>query len=1452
MEEKFKERKKYYLINVFTGFLITLIFISAIFGFPFIIELLNFPRKGTMLPYGYLAYLVTIPFIAILIYSVLIKNKLSRNKVYNGMSVFLNVMLFYTGIGCLLASIGLIIRENLSSNYGQDILSIVKITLPIGISCLILFIAKVVIHKLAKPYRKFNNLTNKTYKLAKNKNLSNNQSNQYIEQINAAYNNYNFNEINRVYIEIDKAIDNSEKTSKEELQSKSYYDDHAIPAFFAKIGRGLLLLITLGIAYPFVLCMKIAREVKHTKYDGYEMYFNGNGGQLIGKWIIWILLCIPTFGIYAFFIPNRIKKWVAKHTHFKGVQSDESGNYTGIFIVELLLKIGCLSLTLITLFIMVPFVSCWKYAYKINHTIYDGKKLKFKGNGAQLIGKWILWLLLCIPTFGIFIFFLPGRIKRWKISKTHYSETLESIKEEKVKTKIKENALIKPIFYQKPLLYGLSFISIGIPIIVFLIAFNINNSYWKDLKSLNKFAKIVSSNAAYELRENFPDYIDEEDKYYYDYDDVKVIIYKKISRYEYVVGDTPIEDKEIKKVELLKKYNAFNNNIPIKVLYEDGSAMYDYNCDIVSSTNFNVNEQTELKLIDSFNYVYEISTIVEESHYSNLENIDNIEYNIIKENNDYYTILIEGSGTCDLSNISQIPIYQNELKYEDDIYYKLKISEGITNIENSSNFSIDYYAIELPSTLKAIGNYAFDDSKILNDIILPEGLESIGNYAFSNCNLSSLILPETLINLGDYCFSYNNLTNLIIPDSVNSIGEYILRDNLNLKELALPYLGSNKNNPKTLKYLTYSPIALEKLTINSGTIINSAIYNYSDLYYIELGEDVDIIEDYGLCNAENLKIVRVNGDIKELGSHIIDNTQVEELVFNNIGSIDDSAFVNSNLKSLIINGNVDSIGKYILEGVELDTLKIPYFGSNIDDSENAYLRYFYNGNNELTLYLKEIKIKNIYLTKAKYLADRAILETEGLENVYLPSTLEKLNGSITANPSNKHNVYYAGTLDNYLNLELKDSIFSNNYKFYILEDNEYQELTGEVTIPEGYEELPKHSFADSSITKINLPSTLKVIGMYALSNTDLTSITLPEGLEVIENNAFSNNKKLKTISLSSTITTINYGAFRSCSFETFYLPYIENVNEQLFDSANIGILTISGAYKTLPNILSYIDNVQKLVLETGIEIIDEKALEYSQIEEIVLPDTLTTIKANAFYNSNISRIELPNTLKEIGKSAFESFETDNLTIPNQVKIIKERTFDNANINNIILEGVEEIGDFAFYNSNITSISLPNTLKIIGSYVFEGTNLSSLIIPNSVERIDGNLIDSNDEINDLTLPFIGYDKDNKTTLKTLLFGDAYVYNYRLNSLTLTEETILKADAVRDFKIKYLVLPETLIEIDEDAFYDSKVEYILYSGIEDQNNLFIDYDNVYYYSDTYQEGNYWHYVDDEIVIWTKEAL
>lgn len=74
--------------------------------------------------------------------------------------------------------------------------------------------------------------------------------------------------------------------------------------------------LTLGIAYPWMLCMLMRWETRHTIIDGHRLRFDGTGGQLIGKWIVWLLLTIVTIGIYAFWLPIRVKQWTVKHTHF--------------------------------------------------------------------------------------------------------------------------------------------------------------------------------------------------------------------------------------------------------------------------------------------------------------------------------------------------------------------------------------------------------------------------------------------------------------------------------------------------------------------------------------------------------------------------------------------------------------------------------------------------------------------------------------------------------------------------------------------------------------------------------------------------------------------------------------------------------------------------------------------------------------------------------------------------------------------------------------------------------------------------------------------------------------------------------------------------------------------------------------------------------------------------------
>ena len=77
----------------------------------------------------------------------------------------------------------------------------------------------------------------------------------------------------------------------------------------------LITVITLGLAYPWAVCMKERWIAKHTIIDGKQLVFDGTGVQLIGKYLLWWFLTIITFGIYSFWLNIKMKQSVVKHTH---------------------------------------------------------------------------------------------------------------------------------------------------------------------------------------------------------------------------------------------------------------------------------------------------------------------------------------------------------------------------------------------------------------------------------------------------------------------------------------------------------------------------------------------------------------------------------------------------------------------------------------------------------------------------------------------------------------------------------------------------------------------------------------------------------------------------------------------------------------------------------------------------------------------------------------------------------------------------------------------------------------------------------------------------------------------------------------------------------------------------------------------------------------------------------
>ena len=87
---------------------------------------------------------------------------------------------------------------------------------------------------------------------------------------------------------------------------------------------------------------------------------------------------------------------------------------------------------------------------------------------------------------------------------------------------------------------------------------------------------------------------------------------------------------------------------------------------------------------------------------------------------------------------------------------RIHLPEGITAIPHSfACYCLDLKEVNIPSTIKKIGGYAFTDCKPMKTIHLPEGLEKVESYAFFNMNsLEEFVFPSTLKTLGGEACAY--------------------------------------------------------------------------------------------------------------------------------------------------------------------------------------------------------------------------------------------------------------------------------------------------------------------------------------------------------------------------------------------------------------------------------------------------------------------------------------------------------------------------------------------------------------------------------------------------------------------------------------------------------------------------------------------------------------------------
>ena len=83
-----------------------------------------------------------------------------------------------------------------------------------------------------------------------------------------------------------------ENKNLENVKDNSYFDGGLLSLILLVIVGGFISTLTLGICYPWAICLIYKWEVEHTVIEGKRLKFTGTGIGLFGNWIKLFLLII--------------------------------------------------------------------------------------------------------------------------------------------------------------------------------------------------------------------------------------------------------------------------------------------------------------------------------------------------------------------------------------------------------------------------------------------------------------------------------------------------------------------------------------------------------------------------------------------------------------------------------------------------------------------------------------------------------------------------------------------------------------------------------------------------------------------------------------------------------------------------------------------------------------------------------------------------------------------------------------------------------------------------------------------------------------------------------------------------------------------------------------------------------------------------------------------------------